>query len=83
MFSYCEKLKTIDLTNFETANVQTMKYMFSSCTNLKAVIVGSKFTNNKAYCEYMFKDTPAQLYSHIDWQTPATRNLVTKKSPEA
>lgn len=66
MFTYCEKLKTIDLTNFETANVKRMGYMFSSCTNMKAVIVGSKFSYNKAYCEYMFKNTPAQLYSHID-----------------
>lgn len=66
MFTYCEKLKTIDLTNFETANVQTMNYMFSSCTNLKAVIVGSKFSNSNNRCSYMFKDTPAQLYSHID-----------------
>ena len=66
MFTLCQKLKTIDLTNFETANVQRMGYMFSSCTNMKAVIVGSKFTNNKAYCADMFKDTPAQLYSHID-----------------
>lgn len=66
MFTYCEKLKTIDLTNFETANVQTMNYMFSSCTNLKAVIVGSKFSNSNNRCNYMFKDTPAQLYSHID-----------------
>lgn len=66
MFTYCQKLKTIDLTNFETANVQNMEYMFSSCTNLKAVIVGSKFSNSNYRCNYMFKDTPAQLYSHID-----------------
>lgn len=66
MFTYCEKLKTIDLTNFETSNFLKMGYMFSSCTNMKAVIVGSKFSNSQAYCEYMFKNTPAQLYSHID-----------------
>lgn len=66
MFTLCQKLKTIDLTNFETANVQRMGYMFSSCTNMKAVIVGSKFSNSQAYCADMFKDTPAQLYSHID-----------------
>ena len=66
MFTNCEKLKTIDLTNFETANVQLMNFMFSSCTNLKAVIVGSKFSNSNNKCNYMFKDTPAQLYSHID-----------------
>lgn len=66
MFTNCEKLKTIDLTNFETANVQNMEYMFSSCTNLKAVIVGSKFSSSQAYCGFMFKNTPAQLYSHID-----------------
>lgn len=66
MFTLCKKLKTIDLTNFETANCQRMSYMFSSCTNLKAVIVGSKFSNSQAYYEYMFYNTPAQLYSHID-----------------
>lgn len=66
MFTLCKKLKTIDLTNFETANVQRMRYMFSSCTNMKAVIVGNKFSNSQAYCEFMFKNTPAQLYSHID-----------------
>lgn len=66
MFTLCNKLKTIDLTNFETANVKRMSYMFSSCTNLKAVIVGSKFSNSQAYYEYMFYNTPAQLYSHID-----------------
>lgn len=66
MFGHSEKLKTIDLTNFETANVQSMKYMFSTCTNLKAVIVGSKFSNGKNKYTDMFKNTPAQLYSHID-----------------
>ena len=66
MFGHSEKLKTIDLTNFETANVQSMKYMFSTCTNLKAVIVGSKFSNGNNKYTNMFKNTPAQLYSHID-----------------
>lgn len=66
MFGHSEKLKTIDLTNFETANVQSMKYMFSTCTNLKAVIVGSKFSNGNNKYTDMFKNTPAQLYSHID-----------------
>lgn len=66
MFTLCQKLKTIDLTNFETANVQRMGFMFSSCTNLKAVIVGSKFSNGNNKYTDMFKNTPAQLYSHID-----------------
>lgn len=66
MFIRCLKLKTIDLTNFETAKVKTMTKMFSKSTNLKAVIVGSKFSNSLDECTYMFTDTPAQLYSHID-----------------
>ena len=40
--------------------------MFSTCTNLKAVIVGSKFSNGNNKYTDMFKNTPAQLYSHID-----------------
>lgn len=66
MFMRCLKLKTIDLTNFETAKVKTMTKMFSKSTNLKAVIVGRKFSNSLDKCTYMFADTPAQLYSHID-----------------
>lgn len=66
MFIRCLKLKTIDLTNFETAKVKTMTKMFSKNTNLKAVIVGRKFSNSLDECTYMFADTPAQLYSHID-----------------
>lgn len=66
MFTRCLKLKTIDLTNFETAKVKTMTKMFSKSTNLKAVIVGRKFSNSLDECTYMFADTPAQLYSHID-----------------
>ena len=66
MFIRCLKLKTIDLTNFETAKVKTMTKMFSKNTNLKAVIFGSKFSNSLDECTYMFADTPAQLYSHID-----------------
>ena len=66
MFMRCLKLKTIDLTNFETAKVKTMTKMFSKSTNLKAVIVGRKFSNSLDECTYMFADTPAQLYSHID-----------------
>ena len=66
MFIRCLKLKTIDLTNFETAKVKTMTKMFSKSTNLKAVIVGRKFSNSLDECTYMFADTPAQLYSHID-----------------
>lgn len=66
MFMRCLKLKTIDLTNFKTAKVKTMTKMFSKSTNLKAVIVGRKFSNSLDKCTYMFADTPAQLYSHID-----------------
>lgn len=66
MFMRCLKLKTIDLTNFETAKVKTMTKMFLKSTNLKAVIVGRKFSNSLDECTYMFADTPAQLYSHID-----------------
>ena len=74
MFIRCLKLKTIDLTNFETAKVKTMTKMFSKNTNLKAVIVGSKFSNSLDECTYMFADTPAQLYSHIDEYLANTGN---------
>ena len=35
MFNHCENLESIDLTFFNTINVENMKYMFNSCKNLR------------------------------------------------
>ena len=35
MFSYCNNLANINLSNVTTQNVTYMRYMFSGCYNLK------------------------------------------------
>ena len=35
MFSWCSSLKSIDLSSFNTTNVNNMSYIFSGCTSLK------------------------------------------------
>ena len=37
MFSGCSNLSSINLSNFNTTNVQNMSYMFSNCPNLKNI----------------------------------------------
>ena len=42
MFSGCEKLKELNLSNFETINAIIMQYMFNNCKQLKTLDI-SKF----------------------------------------
>jgi surface protein len=43
MFGNCTSLTTLNLSNFNTANVTNMSYMFSSCTNLTTIFVNSSW----------------------------------------
>ena len=44
-FKNCESLTSIDISNFETSNVETMKGMFSGCKKLKYLDI-SNFSGN-------------------------------------
>lgn len=44
LFSGCSGLTSLDLSNFNTAKVEDMSHMFSGCTNLKTIYVGSGWT---------------------------------------
>ena len=37
MFSHCEKLVELDLTNWNTMSLQRASYMFYNCSNLKII----------------------------------------------
>ena len=43
MFDHCQKLTSLDLSNFNTAKVTNMEAMFSVCLNLKAIYASDKF----------------------------------------
>ena len=39
MFQLCEKLQSLDLSNWNVANVTTMSNMFKYCDSLKTIIM--------------------------------------------
>jgi len=47
MFFELTNLIEIDLSNFDASELVTMQRMFSSCTNLKNVIIGKNFDSSK------------------------------------
>ena len=59
MISNCNKLQTIDLSNFNTSNVTDMSYMFYSCPYLTPLDVSSFDTSNVTTMFYMFENCNA------------------------
>lgn len=47
MFEGCEKLTTLDLSNFDTSSVTNMNFMFEDCSNLTTIYVSDKWNTNK------------------------------------
>ena len=47
MFQQCNELEYLDLSNFDTANVINMSFMFNECHKLKEIKGINKFTTNK------------------------------------
>ena len=43
LFDNCQKLTSLDLTNFNTEKVTNMNRMFNACSNLKAIYASDKF----------------------------------------
>lgn len=43
MFSFCESIKSLDLSSFNTSNVKTMQGMFRDCSKLNKIIFGIDF----------------------------------------
>ena len=46
MFYECDKLLSIDLSNFNTNNVTNMEYMFCRCSSLTSLNLSNFNTNN-------------------------------------
>ena len=59
MFYGCSNLTNIDLSSFNTQNVNNMSFMFNGCSNLKEIKLknGSKIENkiNKEKIKIIFK----------------------------
>ncbi len=57
MFENCKYLKSLDLSSFDTKNVEDMSCMFKGCERLETIYVGDGFdVNNVRYSDNMFKN---------------------------
>ena len=76
MFSWCEKLEELDLSNFDTHNVVDMGEMFAYCFNLKELNV-SKFNTSKViYMQYMFYHCKEMQYLNLsNFDTSKVKNM--------
>ena len=54
LFSNCENLTTLDVSNFDTSNVTTMNSLFMSCKNLTTLDVSNFNTINVTNMAFMF-----------------------------
>ena len=54
MFRECSSLKSIDLSSFNTTNVNDMSGMFRECSSLKSIDLSSFNTTNVNNMSYMF-----------------------------
>ena len=47
MFSSCKSLESVNVSSFDTSNVEYVGHMFAFCSKLKTIYVGSLFNLNK------------------------------------
>ncbi len=59
MFYKCQKLSSLDLTNFNTKNVTNMSYMFSGCSALTSLDLTNFNTSKVESMHDMFEDCSA------------------------
>ena len=73
MFSECNSLISIDLSNFNTNNVTNMFYIFSNCESLESINLSNINTNNVNYMSHMFHR--CYLLESIDLSNFNTNNV--------
>ena len=56
MFSSCDRLTSLDLSNFSTSNALTMTEIFYGCSNLTSLYLSNFSTSNVTDMRYMFYD---------------------------
>ena len=67
MFDHCQKLTSLDLSNFNTEKVTNMEAMFSVCLNLKTIYASDKFTTAAVTKSQDMFASCNSLSGDIDW----------------
>ena len=73
MFSNCDSLKLIDLSNFKANNITNMSKMFYNCKSLKSINLSKFNTNNVTDMSKMFSD--CESLKSIDLSSFNTNNV--------
>ena len=49
LFSGCNYLKNLDLSNFNTSSINNMEYLFNNCNELTSIKLGNNFNTTLVY----------------------------------
>ena len=77
MFSGCQRLTNLDVSNFNTSRVTNMSLMFSSCFELTNLDLSSFDTNSVTNMRAMFKDSNklTAIYVGTKWKIKEETNI--------
>ena len=75
MFNFCEELKELNISNFNTGKVIDMRFMFCGCKNLRELNLGNFCINNKCCFRWMFSQTSEALKNKVKEQNKKLSNL--------
>jgi surface protein len=79
MFSYCYKLTTLDLSNFNTSRVTDDFYFMSGCSNLTQITTSAAVVNKIAtYLPTRSSSAPGYLIVD-DWTSITVGNTLNSK----
>ena len=73
MFDECNKIISIDLSNFNSKKIRNMSYMFSNCSSLKNINLSNFNTENVNNMSYMFNNCSS--LEELDLSNFNTRNV--------
>ena len=66
MFQNCSSLTSLDLSGWNTSNVQYMDYMFSDCSKLSNLTLGENWASNSSITSFYLRDSPLTHESAVD-----------------
>ena len=74
LFADCSSLTSLDLTNFDTMNVNQMSYMFKGCSGLNSLNISNFNTSKVSSMGFMFND--CKNLTSLDLSNFNTKSLI-------
>jgi len=69
MFGGCKSLKDLNISNFETRNVISMRAIFCECVNLKNLDISNFDISSGANIDFIFEKMPSTATIHVKDKT--------------